>query len=360
MSQNIFVINPGSTSTKVAMYSGEEELFSENIVHTSAELAKFGGIPAQLPFRLEAVLGCMERRGVDPKQLDIVMGRGGMFPPVKPGAYLVDDALCDLILHGEIEQHASNLGGVLARRIAEAAGVKAFVYDCVSVDELPPICKVTGIPEIQRQSFCHVLNSKAVARRYAESIGKRYEDLRCIVAHLGGGISLSAHMGGRIVDSIADDAGPFAPERGGCVPVLYIIDMCFSGKYSRSDMIHKVRGMGGLRALLGTSDCREIESRIAAGDEKAKLIYDAMIFQIAKGVHMVSTILAGDIDAVILTGGVAFSKYVTDGVSSYISHFGKTVVIPGEFEMQALAEGGRRLLSGEVYHRYGGGDGRLV
>jgi butyrate kinase len=359
MAERVFIINPGSTSTKIACYDGPGELFSESIAHPQTELMKFDGIPEQTDYRLGGIREAIFRHKVNLGDLDIVMGRGGMFPPVKGGAYLVDDEMVELIRRGDIEQHASNLGGLLARMIADEAGVKAFVYDCVSVDEFPPICKVTGIPEINRQSFCHALNSREAARRYAQSTGRKYEEVNCVVAHLGGGISFSAHSGGRIVDSIADDAGSFAPERGGSVPVLYIVDMCFSGKYTQKEMCRKVRGMGGLRALLGTSDCREVEARISSGDSYAKEIYDAMIFQIAKGIHMVSTILAGNIDAVILTGGVAYSKYITDMVTEYVRHFGEVVVIPGEHEMEALAGAGVRLLHGEVYHTLSGGDGNL-
>lgn len=359
MNENILVINPGSTSTKIAYYKSDNEIFSENITHAESEILSFESVPHQAEYRLHAICKCLDRHSVNMQDIDIVMGRGGMFPPVKGGAYLADDDLIELICHGNIEQHASNLGGLLAKKIADKAGVLAFVYDCVSVDEFPPICRVTGIPEINRQSFCHVLNSKAVARRFAADTGCKYEELKCVVAHLGGGISFSAHRYGRIVDSIADDAGAFAPERGGSVPIMYIVDMCYSGQYTYKEMFRKIRGLGGLRALLGTSDCREVERRIAEGDEYAKEIYDAMIFQISKGIHMVSAIHKGDIDAIIITGGAAFSSYITDNVTEYVKRLAPVVVIPGEFEMDALAAGGRRLLEGESYHTLAGPDGKL-
>ena len=350
MAEKIFVINPGSTSTKVALFDGANELFSENIVHTQEELKKFDEVYLQADYRMELIREVMGKYGVKENELSIVMGRGGMFPPVKGGAYLVDDAMVQLICNGDIEQHASNLGGLLAKMLADESGVKAYVYDCVSVDELEPICKVTGIPEIERQSFCHALNSREMVRRYAAEIGKEYEDINCIVAHLGGGISMSAHRNGRIVDSVSDDGGAFAPERGGSVPVMYIIDMCYSGEYSYKQMKKKIRGMGGLRALLGTSNCREVEKRIAAGDENARLVYDAMIFQIAKGINLVSTVLMGKIDAIILTGGVAHSQYLTSRVAEYVKHLGPVIMMPGEHEMEALAAAGLRLLHGEKFN----------
>lgn len=354
MSKNVFVINPGSTSTKIAYYEDDALVYTENIVHEKEEIIKFKSIIAQNDYRYQCILKSIADHNVDVTKLDIVMGRGGLFPPVKSGAYLVDDDLVELIGSDKIEQHASNLGGALAREVAKQSGSPSFVYDCVSVDEFPEISKITGIPEVSRQSFCHALNSKAVARHYAESIGKMYEDINCVVAHLGGGFSFSSHEKGRMIDTLADDAGAFAPERGGSIPVLYIIDMCFSGKYTQREMRSKIRGVGGLYALLGTSDCRKVEEMIANGDEKAKLSYDAMIFQIAKAIGLVSPILKGNIDVIILTGGVSQSKYLTDGVKEYIGHLGKTVVIAGEFEMEALAEAGSRLLDGEEYHTLAG------
>lgn len=359
MSKNIFIINPGSTSTKIAYYEDEAMVYTESIAHQHSDLAGFESIEAQSDFRYECILKSIADHNVDVSKLDIVMGRGGLFPPVKGGAYIVDDDLIELIESGKIEKHASNLGAPLALAVSGASGSPAFVYDSVSVDEFPEISKITGVPEVLRQSFCHVLNSKAVARRYAESIGKKYEDINCVVAHLGGGFTFSAHQKGKIVDSLSDDSGAFAPERGGSIPVLYIIDMCYSGEYSKNEMRRKIRGVGGLWALLGTSDCREVERKIAEGDERAKLVYDAMILQIAKGIGLVSPILKGDIDVIILTGGVAHSSYITEAVIDYSISLAPIEIIAGEFEMEALAEAGVRLLAGEEYNTLSGGVGRL-
>ncbi|MBE6036708.1 MAG: butyrate kinase [Clostridiales bacterium] len=350
MSERILAINPGSTSTKIAYYEGEEQIFLENIAHPRAELEEFETILSQLDYRLKTVLDALEKHGVDPAKLDIVVGRGGMFPPVKAGGYVVNEAMRRMIYTANIPQHASNLGGLIAHDIARLAGVKGYIYDATSVDEFPPIAKITGIPEVERQSFCHVLNSKAVARMYAESIGKEYEDLNLVVAHLGGGISMSTHKGGKMVDSQSDDAGSFAPERAGSIPSVYVIDLCYSGEYNRAQMKKKIRGMGGLRAHLGTTDCREVERRIREGDEHAKLVYDAMIYQIAKGITLSFPALEGKIDAILLTGGVSYSDYVCEGVKKYVGAFAPVVRFPGEYEMEALAAGGRRILEGEPTH----------
>ena len=346
-SQLIFVINPGSTSTKVALYDGHTLLFKENIIHPYDELSQFPTVNSQLAFRLEPVMACLDEHGFRPEQLAIVMGRGGMFPPMRGGGYIVNDAMKQMIYEAKINQHASNLGALMADEVARIAGVSAYIYDAVSTDEFPAISKVTGLPEVERQSFCHALNSKEAARRYAESIGHRYEDLNLLVAHLGGGITVTAHHRGRIEDSLADDAGPFSPERSGSIPVLNVIDLCYSGKYTKEEMQHKIRGVGGLRGHLGTSDCQKIEAMIASGDEHARLVYDAMAFQIAKGICNILPILESEVDAIIITGGIAHSEYITDRVTKYVRIIAPVVIMPGEFEMEALADGGYRILHGE-------------
>ena len=351
MSHRVFVINPGSTTTKLAVFQGEMLLCEETVEHMPSELAAYDTIWDQLELRLPLTLDFLSRHGVELPSLDIVMGRGGMFPPMRSGGYLVDQAMLDLVRYGDIQQHASNLGAPLAWETAQRAGVRAYIYDAVSVDEFPPIAKITGIPEVERQSFCHVLNSKAVARKYAEGLGKRYEDVNVIVSHLGGGITVSAHKNGRIVDSLADDAGAFAPERSGSMSFLYVIDLCYSGQYTKDQMKKRVRGRGGLLAHLGTSDCREVERRISAGDEHARLIYDAMIYQIAKGITLVIPALDGHVDAVLLTGGAAHSRYIVQGVERHLGGLFPVAVFPGGYEMEALAAGGVRILDGEPTHR---------
>jgi butyrate kinase len=271
-----------------------------------------------------------------------------MLPPIKAGGYIVNAKMKDLLRNGAIAPHASNLGGLIAAGIAEPAGIPAYIYDGVSSDEFEPIARITGIPEILRYSFCHVLNSKAVARKYAESLGKRYEEISVIVAHLGGGVTFSAHKGGRIIDSLADDTGAFSPERAGSLPVLPLIDVIYDHPdIPKKDMMRKIRGMGGLKALLGTSDAVEIERRIEAGDEYAKLCYDAMIYQFAKGIGLLAPTLKGELDAVIITGGLAKAPYIVDKLIDYVKFLGHVEVIKGEFENEALALGGLRILRGE-------------
>jgi len=348
----ILAINPGSTSTKIALYRNENEVFNESISHPHTEIEKFDSITEQAPMRMKAVIDSLDKHGYKPEDLSVIMGRGGMLPPVKVGGYAVDEKMLDLIYGDKIQQHASNLGAVLAYDIAVPVGIDAYIYDAVSACEFPPVARITGMKEIERRSFYHVLNCRAVSIKYAESIGKKYEDVNLLVTHLGGGITVGAHCKGKIIDSLADDNGPFAPERAGSVPLLYLIDMCYSGEYSKKEMIKKVRGMGGLRSLLGTSDGREIKKLIEAGDKKAALVMEAQAYQIAKGIALMSPALRGECDAVIITGGLAFNSYLVDDVKKYIGWIGEIVVMPGEFEMEALALGGLRILRGlETVHK---------
>jgi butyrate kinase len=343
----ILAINPGSISTKIALYKNEEELFKECIDHPQHVIDQYNDILEQVPMRKALVLDALERHGYKVRDLSCVMGRGGLFPPVQTGGYTVNDAMLRMIKNNKIPSHASNLGAVVAHEIAEQADVPAYVYDAVSASDFPPVAQITGMKEIQRKSFYHVLNSRAVGIRYAISQGKNYGDMNLLIAHLGGGITVGVHQKGKIIDSIADDNGPFAPERAGSVPLLDVIDLCYSGKYSKSEMIKKVRGKGGLRDLLGTSDGREIAKRIKNGDEYAALIMEAQAYQIAKGIGLLSPALRGDCDAIILTGGLANDSFLTVQVEKYVRYIAPVIVMPGEYEMHALAQGGLRILRGE-------------
>ncbi len=353
MDYYILAINPGSTSTKIGLYRNADEVFVESIDHSDEELARCNGLKDQFDMRKELILNVLERRGFQAKDLSAVVGRGGQLPPVQAGGYYVNEAMKRRIIQGPIIEHASNLGALLASFVAKPYGIPALIYDAVSSDELKPVAKVTGIPEIVRQSFCHVLNSKATARKVAENQGKRYEDMNFVVAHLGGGISISAHEKGRIVDVITDDAGPFSPERSGSVPILYIVDMCYGGEYSKKELMKKLRGMGGLKAHLGTHDCRQIEAMIEEGNEKAKLLYEAQAYQIAKGIGELSPTLDEGVDNVILTGGLAHSEMLTDMITKRVKFIAPVVLMPGENELEALALGALRILRGEeVCHEY--------
>ena len=342
------IINPGSTSTKLALYRDEEKLVQEDVTHDSAELAKYKEIVDQVPLRMAFIQDFLKRHNVDPKELSCVMGRGGLLPGLKAGGYLMNEDL-KVALGGELSSpHASNIGGILAYEIAKPLGIPAYIYDAVTSAELPHLARITGTPNVYRNSFCHALNSRAQASRYAsQRVGKACRDLRLLVAHLGGGISLSAHVGGRIVETLGDDEGPFSPERAGSIPALELIKMCFSGKYTAADMKKMMRGKGGMMAYLGTSDARVIEKMIAEGDEKAKEIYEAQAYQVAKGIGLLSATMKGKVDAIILTGGMAYSKLLTGWISEYVSYIAPVVVLPGENEMEALAFGGLRLLKGE-------------
>ena len=325
------IINPGSTSTKLALYDGTEKVVQENIEHDAAQLHQFESIAEQVPFRLQIIRDFMARSSIRDTELSAVMGRGGLVFGLKTGGYEVNDDLCQALVSDKLSQaHASNLGGLLAREVARPLGIPAYIYDAVTGGELSDVAKITGIPDIERRSFCHVLNSHAMAIRYAQENGLDYNKLNLIVAHLGGGISASVHAHGQIIDSVGDDDGQFSPERSGCVPSLELIRLCYSGEYTKAEMMKKVRGKGGLFALLG-----------------ADLVFQAQAYQIAKTIGLLSIVLKGNCDAIILTGGVARSRMLTDRVKEYVGFIAPVAVLPGENEMEALAFGGLRLLSGE-------------
>ena len=349
------IINPGSTSTKLAVYDGDRKLLQSSIGHKPEELLQFEKIGDQVPFRLGLIRAFMAENNIKGEDLSAVIGRGGLVFGLKTGGYIVNDDLCEaLVNHAYSQPHASNLGGLLAKAIADEYHIPAYIYDAVTSGELSPVAAITGMKEILRKSFCHVLNSRAQAIRYAESIGKKYEDLNLIVVHLGGGTSASVHNHGSIIDSVGDDDGQFSPERSGSFPSLEIVRLCFSGKYTKAEMDKKIRGKGGMYAHLGTSDCREIEQMIRSGDKHADLIFQAQAYQIAKTIGLLSIALKGDCDAIILTGGMAYSEMLTDRIKDYVNFLAPVIVMPGENEMEALAQGGLRLLSGQeeanVYH----------
>jgi butyrate kinase len=347
------VINPGSTSTKIAVYDDERELCLKTIDHSEEDLAPFEEALDQFGYRASIVREALAEWQVDPQSLSAVIGRGNLLPRMKGGGYRVDENMVAALKAGKASPHASNLGALIAYSVAEPLGVPAYIYDSVTADEMTPIAKVTGMPGIERESMCHVLNMRAVSRKLAKEKGRKYEDMNLLVAHLGGGITISVHCGGRIVDAIRDDSGPFSPERAGSVPLLYVIDMCYSGQYQKKDMIKFIRGQGGLKAFLGTADARKIESMIMSGDEKAKLLYEAQAYQIAKGIGELAPVVNGQIDYIVMTGGLAHSKMLTGMVAERVKFIAPIEIIPGENEMEALALGAKRLLEGEPCHYYG-------
>lgn len=345
----VLVINPGSTSTKIGVFQGETLVMESTIRHATEEIAQYPSIIDQYNFRKEAILKVLKDEGINSSKLDAVCGRGGLLRPIAGGTYTVNDAMIEDLRKGYSGQHASNLGGILASEIAAELTIPSFIVDPVVVDELAPIARISGLSLINRQSIFHALNQKAVARRYAKQVDKKYEDLRLIVTHMGGGITTGTHVDGKVIDvnnGLHGD-GPFSPERAGTVPTGDLVELCFSGKYFRNEVMKSLVGEGGLVGYLGTNDAVLVEKRIAAGDEKAKLVYDAMAYQIAKEIGSAATVLHGKIDAIILTGGLAYGKEFIKLITSKIDWISEVVVYPGEDELQALAEGAIRVLSGE-------------
>lgn len=342
------IINPGSTSTKIAVFEDEEMLFDKTLRHTVDEISQYDTIFDQKQFRKDIIMECLKEQDFDIKTLDMVVGRGGLVKPIPGGTYKVNDALMEDLKVGPQGQHASNLGGVLAREIADEIGKPSFIVDPVAVDELQPVARISGIPDIQRSSIFHPLNQKAMARRYAKENGKRYEDINVIVAHMGGGVSVGAHKKGRVIDvsNALEGDGAFSPERAGGLPVGPLVRLCYSGKYTEKEMYKRLVGGGGFTAYLGSNDMVEITKK-AETDENAKLIVDAFIYQIAKDIGSRAAVLEGKVDAIILTGGIAYGKTVTDAIAKYVDWIAPVVVYPGEDELLALAQGGLRVLNGE-------------
>lgn len=343
----LLAINPGSTSTKIALYRDDKCLNTKNIEHEISSIEDYDSIISQLPMRKQAIENWFDINGIDPSILSAVVGRGGILPPVKSGAYRINDEMIDRLINRPLVEHASNLGAVLADAIASPLGIPSFVYDPVSVDELEDVAKISGMPLIERKSHTHVLNSRAMARKVAESFGVQYKDMNFIVAHLGGGISISAHRRGRIIDVIADDEGPFSPERSGRVPCRELISLCYSGKYDEGTMQKNLRGNGGMKAYLGTTDVKKVAADALGGDHKSNLILDAMTYQISKGIGELATVLKGDVDSIILTGAIAHNRMITDMINGRTRFIAPVIIKPGENELEALAYGGLRVLKGE-------------
>jgi butyrate kinase len=352
----ILTINPGSTSTKVALYEDERPLFVETIPHPAEEIAAFPRIADQYAFRRDAVLSLLDEHGIRLDSLDAVVGRGGILRPIPSGTYLVSEKMLDELRHPKEREHASNLGAIIADEIARRASIPAFIVDPVCVDEFDDIARISGLPEIERRSLSHALNLKVAARRAARELGKRYDEaasltgVNLVVAHLGGGISVTAHRQGRMVDvnQALDGTGPFAPERAGGLPVGDVIRLCYSSNYTYEEMIKKIAGRGGLVAHLGTNDARQVERRIIEeGDEHARLIYQAMAYPIAKEIGLMATVLKGDVDAIILTGGLARSEMLMGWIVKRVDWIAPVLIYPGEDEMLAMAQGALRVLRGE-------------
>lgn len=349
MSYKLLMINPGSTSTKIGVYEDEKEVLVETLRHSSEEIGNFEGIFEQLDFRKEVILNILKEKNFDINTLDAIVGRGGLLKSIEGGTYTVNNVMLEDLKNGVQGQHASNLGGIIANEIAKSLEIPAFIVDPVVVDEMIDVARISGMPEIERKSIFHALNQKAVAKRYAVENGKKYEEINLIVAHMGGGVSVGAHMNGRVVDvnNALDGEGPFSPERSGGLPVGDLAKMCFSGEYTLEDIKKKINGKGGFVAYLNTNDAKEVGEKAEAGDTKYKLIFEAMGYQIAKEIGKCAAVLSGKVDAIILTGGIAYGKAIVSYIKERVEFICPVVVYPGEDELLALAEGGLRVLRGE-------------
>jgi butyrate kinase len=348
MKKFILVINPGSTSTKVALFEGTNNVNQKNLSHSAEDLAKFDKITQQYDFRKEAIIEWMKELGVSTADLIAVVGRGGLLKPMPSGTYKVTGAMIEDLKIGIQGEHASNLGGIIAKAIADSEGIESFIVDPVAVDEFDDLARISGLPELPRISLVHALNIRAVSRRVCEKIGKNLDDANFIVAHLGGGISVVPMRQGKIIDANnANEGGPFSPERAGGLPVGDVAKLAFSGKYTYAELKKKMVGKAGLVGYLGTNDAREVEKMIENGDRKAELIYDAMAYQVGKEIGACGASLCGKVDRVILTGGIAYSKLLTARIEEMVKFIAPVEVVPGEDEMQALAEGANRVVLGE-------------
>ncbi len=354
MSQHrILTINPGSTSTKIAFFQGEEEVFCVNLSHPTEELAKFEKVVDQYDFRKGFIEKALEENSVDIKAIDAVVGRGGLLKPIPGGTYEVNETMLEDLQGGKRGEHASNLGGILAYWLAKEAGCPSYIVDPVVVDELSDVARISGNPLLPRISIFHALNQKAVARQAASMLDRKYEEVNLIVAHLGGGVSVGVHEKGQIIDvnNALDGDGPFSPERSGGVPAGALVKLCFSGEYSESDIKKQIKGAGGLVAYLGTNDFRDVEKRVNEGDGKAKLVYNAMAYQIAKDIGQLATVVHGRVDAIVMTGGIAHSKAFVSLIKERVGFIGKFIVIAGEKELESLRDGALRILRGEEKSR---------
>jgi butyrate kinase len=347
----ILAINPGSTSTKIAVFQNAKSVFLKNIKHTAENLKDFEKIVDQFHFRKDVIINELKSADIEIDRISAVVGRGGLVKPIESGVYEVNDAMIKDLKNSPLGEHASNLGGLIASDIADSLpNARAFIADPVVVDEMQDVARIAGHPEFKRHSIFHALNQKAIARAHAKSLDKDYENLNLIIAHLGGGISVGAHDKGRVIDvnNALDGDGPFSPERSGTLPVGQLAKLCFSGEYTLDDIKKMIKGEGGLVAYLGTNDAYEVEMMVRDGNEKAKLIQDALSYQVAKEIGAMATVLKGKVDGIILTGGMAHNPMLVDYVREMVGFIAPVSVYPGEDEMKALAMNGLRVLKGDT------------
>jgi butyrate kinase len=346
--RHILAINVGSTSTKVAFYRDSERLVQESIPYSAAELSRYEGLGDQLSLREEGLRKFIEKNAIDMSKVDLVISRGGLGRPGPAGAFSINEAMCDDLLQGRYGKHPSALGPAMALGLARKYRMPAVVIDPPSTDEFQPLARLSGLPEIERKSALHALNQKAAARKAAGQLSKRYEDVNFVVAHLGGGITIGAHCKGLVIDCTHGlNEGPFTPERAGGLPTQDLLELAQSGRVSPKDLSKRLVGQGGLAAYLGTTNAVEVEAAVKKGDAKAELIYRAMAYQIAKDIGAMAAVLAGEVDGVVLTGGLAHSEMLTGWVRQRTAFIAPVFIFPGEDEMEAMAAGALRILRGE-------------
>lgn len=347
----VLAINPGSTSTKIAVFEDTNPVFIQTLRHSKEELEQFPRVTDQFAFRKKLILEQLEDDDINLNSIQVVMGRGGLLKPVESGVFAVNEKMVEDLQSCQYGEHASNLGGLIAYDIAKSlSNASAYIANPVVVDEMGELARLSGHPKLPRRSIFHALNQKAVARQHARSIMRKYEDLNLIVVHLGGGITVGAHQQGFVVDvnQGLDGDGPFSPERSGTLPVGDLVRLCFSGEYDQKQIMKMIKGEGGLVAYLGTNSALEVEQRAANGDEYAKLVYDAMAYQVGKEIGAMSAVLKFNVDGILITGGIAHDKYFTNQIISYCHRMAPVHVIPGEDEMKALASNGLRVIKGET------------
>ncbi|MBC1348997.1 butyrate kinase [Listeria welshimeri] len=348
MSFDVLTINPGSTSTKLAVYQGDKVLFEETVRHTMQEFADFNNVQEQFDFRWQVLRRVIDAFGYDVNNLDAVVGRGGLLRPVAGGTYMVTEKMLADLKTNKYGEHASNLGAMLAKKLADTLDIPSFIVDPVVVDEMQPIARFSGNELIARKSIFHALNHKAAGRKIAKKLGSDYEKLNFVIAHLGGGISVAAHRQGKAVDvnNALDGDGPFSPERSGSLPMNDFLEACFSGKWNKRELHDLIIGRGGMISYLGTNSMLEVEAKVKAGDEKAIQAFDAMAYQVSKEIGACSTVLHGKIDAIILTGGLARSDLFTSKIIEQTNWIASVIIEPGEDELEALNSGVQRVLAG--------------
>lgn len=350
----ILAINPGSTSTKIAVYYNSKSEFLKTIRHSSEELQRFTRVTDQFEFRKEIILKELKESQIEIDKISAVVGRGGLIKPIESGVYEVNDRMKEDLKNAIRGEHASNLGALIADNIARnLPNTKAYIADPVVVDELQDVARIAGHPKFERVSIFHALNQKAIARQYAKSLDKKYEELNLIVAHLGGGISVGAHFMGHVIDvnNALDGEGPFSPERSGTIPAGQLAKLCFSGEHTYDEVKGMLTGKGGLVAHTGSNDAYDLEMRAKAGDKKGQLLQDAMSYNIAKYIGQMAVVLKGRVDGIILTGGIAHNSYLVEYIKEMVGFIAPVAVYPGEDEMQSLALNALMALRGDVLPR---------